>query len=144
MDRGRTASKRHLIADGRGLPLAVALTAANVNEYGALLPLLDEVAAGEHGAGRAVLADRGYDARAVREGIRTRGYEPRIPARNRPGQGRRRDSMARERTAIERTFSWLSWMRRLATRWERRADLYLAFLLLGCAIVCWRRLRRTF
>jgi hypothetical protein len=31
-------------------------------------------------------------------------------------------------------------MRRLATRWERRDDLYLALLTLGCAIVCWRRL----
>lgn len=143
MDRGRTATKRHLISDGQGLPLAVALSAANVNEYGHLLPLLDQVAAGEHGQGRLVLADRGYDARAVREGIRARGFEPRISERNRPGQGRRRDSLARERTAIERTFAWLSWMRRLATRWERRDDLYLGFLLLGCAIVCWRRLRHA-
>jgi len=34
-------------------------------------------------------------------------------------------------------------MRRLATRWERRDDLYLAFLTLGCAVVCWRRLARS-
>ena len=116
MDRGRTATKRHLITDGEGLPLAAAISAANVNDYGALLPLLDAVAAGEHGHGRLVLADRGYDAEAVREGVRRRGFEPRIAARNRPGQGRRRDSLARERSVIERTFSWLSSMRRLATR----------------------------
>ena len=114
-----------------------------MNEYGALLPLLDAVARGEHGDGRLVLADRGYDARAVRAGISARGFEPRIPERNRPGRGRRRDSLARERSAIERTFAWLSSMRRLAIRWERRDDLYLAFLLLGCAIVCWRRLRHA-
>jgi transposase len=144
VDRGRSATKRHLITDGQGVPLAVSLSAANVNEYGALLPLLDQVAGGEHGAGRLVLADRGYDAKAVRAGISARGFEPRIAARNRPGQGRKRDSLARERSVIERTFAWLSWMRRLATRWERRPELYLAFLRLGCAIVCWRRLQHAF
>ena len=138
MDRGRTATKRHLICDGSGLPLAAGLTAANVNDYGQLLPLLDQV---QVAPGRQVLADRGYDAKAVREGIAARGHEPRVAHRNRPGAGRRRDSQARERAVIERTFAWLSWMRRLATRWERRDDLYLGFLLLGCAIVCWRRLR---
>ena len=59
MDRGRTATKRHLISEGQGLPLAVALSAANVNDYGQLLPLLDQV---EPEPGGQVLADRGYDA----------------------------------------------------------------------------------
>jgi hypothetical protein len=62
-------------------------------------------------------------ARAFR-GIRARGYEPRIPTRNRRGQGTTHDALARERSVIERTFAWLSYMRRLATRWERRDDLY--------------------
>lgn len=104
---------------------------------------MDAAYGGLDGGGRYVLADRGYDSRAVREGISARGYEPRIAIRNRHGEGRKRDSLARERTAIERTFAWLSYMRRLATRWERRDDLYLAFLTLGCAIVCWRRLMRA-
>jgi transposase len=143
VDRGRTATKRHLIVDGQGLPLAVKLSAANRNDYGYLLPLLDAAGHGAAGEGRLVLADRGYDSRAVREGIFARGYEPRIAVRNRHGEGRKRDSMARERTAIERTFAWLSFMRRLATRWERRDDLYLAFLTLGCALVCWRRLAQA-
>jgi transposase len=140
VDRGRTASKRHLISEGQGLPLAAALTAANVNDYGQLLPLLDRVAVKPGGQ---VLADRGYDSKAVRDGISERGFEPRIARRNRPGEGRKRDSLARERSVIERTFAWLGAMRRLATRWERRDDLYLGFLLLGCAILCWRRLRRA-
>ena len=144
MDRGRTATKRHLITDGEGVPLAVSLTAANINDYGQLLPLLDQLGPHSLGAGGEVLGDRGYDARAVREGISERGLKPRISQRNRPGEGRKRDVLAKERNAIERTFAWLSWMRRLATRWERRDDLYLAFLLLGCSILCWRRLCRSF
>jgi transposase len=127
-----------LICDGGGLPLAPPiLTAANVNDYGLLLPLLDQVDAEPP---RLVLADRGYDARSNRDGITARGHEPRISKRNPPGGGKRRDSLAHERTVIERTFAWLSWMRRLATRWERRDDIHLAFLTLGCALICWRRL----
>jgi transposase len=132
-----------LLTAGDGTPLAASLSAANVKEYHELLPLLDAVAAAlPDERRREVLADRGYDAEAVRAGIRERGHEPRISRRNRPGQGRARDRQARERNPIERTFAWLSFMRRLATRWERRDDLYLAFLLLGCSILCWRRLSR--
>ena len=132
-----------MIVDGQGLPLAVSITAENVNDYGQLLPLVDAAGGGVAGDGRLVLADRGYDSRAIREGIRARGYEPRIPVRNKHGEGRKRDTLARERSVIERTFAWLSYMRRLAIRWERRDDLYLAFLTLGCAIVCWRHLNRA-
>ena len=143
MDRGRTATKRHLITDGQGLPLAVALTAANINDYGQLLPLLDALQRPLVAERCQVLADRGYDAKAVRDGISARGFEPRVSQRNRPGQGRKRDSLARERSVIERTFAWLGSLRRLATRWERHDELYLAFLLLGCAIVCWRHLNKS-
>jgi len=31
-------------------------------------------------------------------------------------------------------------MRRLRTRYERSAELHLAFMLLGCAVVCQRKL----
>jgi transposase len=122
--------------------LAVAITAANVNDYGMLLPLLEQAwPEAEAGDGRAVLADRGYDSKEVRDGVCARGFTPRISQRNRPGEGRKRDAQARERSVIERTFAWLSWLRRLATRWERRDELYLAFLQLGSAFICWRRLQ---
>jgi hypothetical protein len=35
----------------------------------------------------------------------------------------------------------LRWFRRLRIRWEIRDDIHLAFVTLGCAIICWRRLR---
>ncbi len=41
---------------------------------------------------------------------------------------------------VERTLSWLNRYRRLKVRYERRADIYQAFLDLGCALVCFGRL----
>jgi Transposase DDE domain len=53
-----------------------------------LLPLLDAVRDGTQGEGRLVLADRGYDSRAVRAGIQPRGYQPGIAVRNKRGEGK--------------------------------------------------------
>ncbi|HZU76060.1 MAG TPA: IS5/IS1182 family transposase, partial [Dehalococcoidia bacterium] len=37
---------------------------------------------------------------------------------------------------------WLAQFRRLVVRYERRADIHLAFTLLGCALITWRFVRR--
>ena len=41
---------------------------------------------------------------------------------------------------MERTFAHLHNLRRLRTPYERSDQLHLAFMLLGCAVVCQRRL----
>jgi transposase len=43
-----------------------------------------------------------------------------------------------------RTLAWLHRFRRLALRYERRADVHEAFLTLGCALITWRYLKREF
>jgi hypothetical protein len=45
--------------------------------------------------------------------------------------------------AVERTFAWLSQFRRLRVRYDKRADIHEAFLSLGCALICWQSLRKT-
>jgi hypothetical protein len=42
----------------------------------------------------------------------------------------------------ERTFAWLNRFRRLTLRYERRADIHLAFTTLACALVCLNQIRR--
>ena len=42
------------------------------------------------------------------------------------------------------TLAWLHRFRRLALRYERRADVHEAFLTLGCALIIWRSLKRGF
>ena len=70
-DRAKRGSKRHLICDGRGVPLAVRLTGANRNDAQEALGLVDAIPPlhGERGRPRqrpdCVLGDRGYDAAAI-------------------------------------------------------------------------------
>jgi IS5 family transposase len=110
-----------------------------VNDYDQLLSLVDRLRAlpGE------VWADRGYDAKANRDGLTQRQITPMISRRNRPGAGKRRDPHGRHRWQIERTNAWLSYHRRLMIRWERHADIHQAFFTLACCLICWRTLQRS-
>ncbi len=49
-----------------------------------------------------------------------------------------RDPQARHRWPVERTNAWLKAMRRIATRRDRKADNYLAFLHLGMIVILTR------
>jgi transposase len=87
-DRAKLGSKRHLICDGNGIPLAVELTAANRHDSRCALPLVDAIPALEGQRGRPrqrpdrVLGDRAYDAEAIRQGLRVRRIEPLLAERN--------------------------------------------------------------
>ena len=133
------------------------LAPGNENEQQHLLPLIDRLIE------RAlrpleVWADRGYDAKALRQGLLERGIEPQISQRRRPGdpipadqtsrevwRGKKRhqktrDPKARHRWPVERTNAWLKAKRRIATRRDRKADNYLAFLHLGIILILARPL----
>jgi transposase len=45
--------------------------------------------------------------------------------------------VGRWRWVVERTFAWLNQFRRLRIRYEKRADIHQAFLVLGCVLICW-------
>jgi transposase len=129
-----------LICDGRGIPLALHLTAANRNDSLEALTLVDAIPPlqGEWGCPRrrpdCVLGDRGYDAKSIRQGLRDRGIQPLLAMRN-TGHG---SGLGRSRWVVERTFAWLNQFRRLRVRYEKRADIHEAFLALGCILICWR------
>ncbi|MFI1769954.1 IS5 family transposase, partial [Streptomyces sp. NPDC020800] len=82
VDRCKTGSKHHLICDGRGTPLKVITTAANVNDVTQTLALVDGIppVAGRPGRPRrrpeALLGDKGYDSNPNREELRKRRILP--------------------------------------------------------------------
>ena len=86
-DRAKRGSKRHLICDARGVPLAVRLTGANRNDSQEALALVDAIPPLQRERGRprrrpdCVVGDRGYDAMSIRRGLRTRGILPLLAMR---------------------------------------------------------------
>ena len=65
-----------------------------------------------------VLGDRGYDAEAIRCGLRGRRIRPFV-ARRRAGHG---SGLGQWRWVVERTFAWLNQFGRLRVRDDKRSD----------------------
>ena len=108
-DRAKLGSKRCSICEGRGVPSAIQLTAANRNDSQQALSSVDAIPRlqGERGRPRCrpdcVFGDRGYDAEAIRQGLRDRRIIPLCAKRNTEhGCG-----LGRWLWVVERTFAWL-------------------------------------
>ncbi len=130
------------MCEGAGKPMTVAVTPGQQHEATMLESLLDAVkVAGKPGRPRrrfdVVAGDKGYDSRSAREAIAERGSTPLIPHR------RKRDGTYPERAAgfdkqqykrrnvVERLIGKLKECRHLATRYDKLADSFRPFIVLG-------------
>lgn len=76
-----------------------------------------------------VIADKGYDSRAVVEAIQARGAEAVIPSlRNRAQQRDYDRERYKDRNLVERFWFKVKQYRRVATRYEKTAQNFLAFV----------------
>lgn len=97
-DRGRSGSKHCLLTDASGIPLVVQLLAANQHDVNTCLPLVIDMPAVAGKPGRpkqkpkALVADKGFDCKSLRQLLRWLGIEPLIPRRGESerGLGKRR------------------------------------------------------
>lgn len=80
----------------------------------------------------AFLADRGYDADAIRKEIEAAGVEAVIPAKvNRRNPAPHDRTKYKWRNLIERLFNKLKNWRRVATRYDKTKESYLGFVALA-------------
>jgi len=82
--------------------------------------------------------DKGYDSDAVRRKIEAKGTAPNIPPKsNRVWKNCFSPYLYRDRNAIERMFGRLKDFRRIATRYDRLAQNFLAAVCLAATICYW-------
>ena len=107
------------------------LTGGQVADCKQALALLDGLTA------EAVLADKGYDADYIVETVGNIGATVVIPPKsNRRIQREYDKNLYKERNIVERMFNKLKHFRRIATRYEKTATSFMAFLNLA-AIWLW-------
>jgi transposase len=144
VDRGKPGSKLHLVIDAFGLPLTVAVTAANLHDSMMFEALLDDLPWVATPAGRRrcrpgrLYADKAYDLPRCRAYLRRRGITARIARRGVESSAR----LGRQRWRAERSLSWLSCYRRLGMRWDHCSGRYFAFVEVACSLLCFKALRR--
>jgi transposase len=141
--RGGFGSKLHLRCDRRGRPVAFALTSGERNERAALPELMAQGAVHRGGRGRprirprTAVGDRGYIGRPARDLLRRRGITAVIPQFRTERTPRIVDwDLYRDRNVVERLVGRLKEYRRIATRYDKLAASYLAYVQLA-AIRLW-------
>ena len=132
--RGGLTSKVHAVVDANGLPVRLGLTSGEAHDN-RLCPVL---LAGLRPR-TMVLADRGYDADWIRAFINERGAWANIPPKvNRKDPICFSPHLYRARNLVERFFNKIKQCQRIATRYDKLAANYLAFIKLA-SIRLWLR-----
>ncbi|MDQ2784390.1 MAG: IS5 family transposase [Chloroflexota bacterium] len=134
-DRGKRGTKRSLLVDGTGVPLAVVVGGANRHDMKLVTATLEGIVIARpepEAVDQHLCLDAGYDYDAVRVTTAARGYTAHIRRRDAERATPHPDGQAR-RWVVERAHSWLHRSRRLLVRWEKKVENYLAFVHLACA-----------
>lgn len=119
-----------MLVNGLGMPVELKVTpgqAADITEAQALLEGHDFDAA---------IGDKGYDSKKLIDYIARRGAEPVIPPRSNLKDQRAFDRhLYKERNLVERFISRIKQSRRVATRYEKTARNFLAFVQVAAIMV---------
>jgi transposase len=141
--RGGFSTKIHLRVDGNGRPLTFLITEGERHETVVFEALMEQGAVHRGGCGRPrlrpvrVVGDKGYSSSKIRRYLRRRGIRYSIPRKdNEKHRGKFDKALYRERNRVERCFNRLKQYRRIATRYEKNGQNYLAMLTIA-SIMLW-------
>ena len=142
VDRGEQGTKRSVLTDAAGIPLAVVVASANRHDSPLLRPTLERLGRFEirFGVGLpdriTVHLDAGYDSAKTRDLLAELGCHAVISTKGTPLQ-------AGARWVVERTNSWHNrGFKKLAICTERHTRVIAAFIALANAIIITQRLIR--
>ena len=128
--RGGFTTKVHVAVNGLGQPVELTVTPGQASDIGQADGLLaDHVP-------EVVIADRGYDSKALVAAVEARGAAAVIPTQKNRAEQRDVDRhLYRERNVVERFWSKVKQYRRVATRYDKKAVNFLAFVKVAALMV---------
>ena len=128
--RGGFSTKIHAAVDALGNPLRFILTGGQEADVKQAEPLIDGFKP------KAVIGDKGYDSDEVVNMVQGRGAEAVIPPKQNRKEPRVYDKhLYKERNLIERFWNRIKHYRRVATRYEKTARNFMAFVHVSAIMV---------
>jgi len=130
--QGGYSTKIHVLTDLRGLLLAVTATPGQSHESKEFEKLMTAGPLSLYRKSKrpkAIAGDKGYSASAIRNWIQDRGMEDVIPTRtNEQRNPRFNKRLYKKRNIVERVIGRIKEFRRIATRYDKIVDNYLAMI----------------
>jgi|GEM_PF-398231 len=147
-DRGKNGSKGHLLVDGRGVPLSIVVTGANVNDCKRLTEVLDSIVVERENPplrrSTHLCADAGYRGADNLRTIEEHGYIPHVvDQRTEADLKRRNPKKQARRWVVEVCHSWFNRFRKLLVRYEKLERSFIALNHLAAAIIAFRKVPLT-
>ncbi len=126
-------TKLHAVADARGRPIRLFMTAGQVSDYTGAAAMSDSLPEANW-----LLADKGYDADWLRNDLKDKGIKACIPGRKSRNDPVRYDKRRyKSRNRIEIMFGRLKDWRRVATRYDRCPIVFLSAVALAATVIFW-------
>ncbi len=131
--KGGRNTKLHAICDLKGRPLVLLLPPGNVHDCKVAKACIEAVPPSAE-----LVADKGYDSKALREWLDERGTTAVIPPRkNRKVQYDDDKAIYKQRNVIESLFCRLKDWRRIATRFDHNIKNFMAAVALAATVIWW-------
>lgn len=130
--------------DGRGVPLSLVVSGANVHDVKLLAATLDRLVVPRPEptpqAEQNLCADAGYKGKPVLREVASRGYRAHVKQRREEAAAKRADpAFKARRWVVERTHSWINRFRKLLVSFEKTQESFEGLLALASALICWRK-----
>lgn len=134
--------------DGRGVPLSLIVTGANVHDVKGLVPVLDSIMVERKDPPlrrtKHLCADAGYWGSDTRITIEKHGYIPHIVDRHTEAEDLQRTPKKHARRwVVEVCHSWFNRFRKLLVRYEKLERSFVALNHLAAAIITFRKVPLT-
>ena len=141
---GKKGSKRHLLVDGRGVPLSIVVTGANEHDVTQIDAVLKSIMVKRktppQRRNKHLCADAGYRGKPAIKVILDHGYIGHVVDRRREADIKRRDPKKKARRwVVEVCHSWFNRFRKLLVRYEKLERSFLALNHLAAAIIAFRK-----
>jgi len=145
-DRGKNGSKRHLLVDGRGVPLSIIVTGANRHDVSQLAAVLDGIVvprpAPPERRSQHLCADAGYPGTPALYLIEEHDHIPHVKGRGEENAEKRQDPTKQARRwIVEVAHSWFNRFCKLLVRYEKLERSFLGLNHLAAAIIAFRQIK---
>ena len=164
-DRGKLGTKRHILADKKGIPLSVAVSPASSHDIKLVADVVDNtvirrpesspISALTHKIRRRqqhLCLDKAYNSAQEEQELIKRGYALHIPCKKKKGEEDNKEEKIKEAmpnhkkhsakrwVVVERTNSWHNRFRKLFTRYEKKVGNYLGLVQFSCCMIIYRKI----